>query len=403
MDVLRKVKLVDEIELIYGKRLTKSERISGEIPVYGANGIVDYHVEGCFKGPGIIIGRKGTVGSLKYSKKDFWAIDTTYVLKPKSKVDDVRFWYYFLKTLNLNKMNTHSAVPGLNRENVYLRNVDVLAAYSERKAVADILFSFDEKIEVNDQINKKLEEIAGLIFNQWFVDFEFPNKEGQPYKSSGGEMVKSELGMIPKGWNVKTLDDLTTLIIDHRGKTPKKLGGDWAENGYKVVSAKNIKNNRIVKKEDIKYLSTEIYNKWMGTPLEDQDILMTSEAPLGELYFLTEKADYCLSQRLYGIRADKNLILPSIMFMYLNTPQIKREINNRATGPTILRITQSDLRKVQMIVPSLDIQNQISDLIGEYLKKIYENEKQNEVLRNLRNTLLPKLMSGEIRVSEGKV
>lgn len=111
-------KLGDEIELCYGKGLIEKERKKGNIPVFGSNGVVGFHDKSLTKGPGVIIGRKGSVGEVKFSKNDFWAIDTTYFLKLKRK-GDIRFWFYFLLTLNLNKMNSHSAVPGLNRDAIY--------------------------------------------------------------------------------------------------------------------------------------------------------------------------------------------------------------------------------------------------------------------------------------------
>ncbi|MFD5174092.1 restriction endonuclease subunit S, partial [Bacillus mycoides] len=230
MVVLKRIKLEDEIELLYGKALPKKQRVAGDIPVYGSNGIVDYHVEGCFKGPSIILGRKGTVGAVEYSKGDFWAIDTTYIVKTKSQEDDIKFWYYFLKTLNLDKMNTHSAVPGLNRGNVYALTVDVLDSYAERKRVAEILSSIDEKIEINNQINKKLDEIAQVIYKQWFVDFEFPNEGGHPYKSSGGEMVESDLGVIPEGWEVKKINYIVEVT-------------DYVANGSFAALKENVKTS----------------------------------------------------------------------------------------------------------------------------------------------------------------
>ena len=212
------INLEDELEFIYGKSLPAIKRVKGEIPVYGSNGIVDYHNESCFDGPGIIIGRKGTIGAIELSKSNFWSIDTTYKVNMIRENDCLEYWFYFLQTLGLNKMNTHSAVPGLNRNSVYALKISVFQDISERKAIAHILSTLDEKIEVNNQINKTLENIAQTIFKHWFVDFEFPNGAGEPYKSSGGEMVESELGMIPKGWKVTKLDEICNFISGYSYK-----------------------------------------------------------------------------------------------------------------------------------------------------------------------------------------
>ncbi len=108
----------DHIELAYGDGLPERARKNGSVPVFGSNGITGLHDKALVKGPGIIIGRKGTVGQVVFSKTDFWPIDTTYYVKIKGD-DNIVFWYYFLSTLGLNQMNSHSAVPGLNRDNVY--------------------------------------------------------------------------------------------------------------------------------------------------------------------------------------------------------------------------------------------------------------------------------------------
>ena len=156
----------DEIELEYGKGLPKSEREIGNFPVYGSNGIIDYNNKPYFKGPGIIIGRKGTVGSVKYEEKDFWAIDTTYVVNLKNKNDNYKFWYYFLQTIGLEKMNTHSAIPGLNRDRVYNIKVNIPKSPKDREKISKILSIVDEKIKINTQINNILLQIAIELFKE---------------------------------------------------------------------------------------------------------------------------------------------------------------------------------------------------------------------------------------------
>jgi type I restriction enzyme S subunit len=166
-------KIGDCIELIYGKGLPERQRKKGNIPVFGSNGIVGFHNEAIVKSPGIIIGRKGSVGEITFSKLDFWPIDTTYYVQTKQG-NDIGFWYYFLKTLGLNQMNTHSAVPGLNRDNVY-EIVRTIPNFIEQRTIASILGSLDDKIALNRSMNSTLEAIGQALFRRWFVDFEFPD------------------------------------------------------------------------------------------------------------------------------------------------------------------------------------------------------------------------------------
>lgn len=325
------------------------------------------------------------------------------IIRVDDNILDSNFLKYSLVNSRMQKYLLSLASSGGTRAaltKAMIENIEIcLPPLDNQKAIANILSSLDEKIEVTNTINTKLEEMAEAIFKQWFVDFEFPNEEGKPYKSSGGAMVESELGMIPEGWEVKILEDLTSLIIDHRGKTPRKLGGDWSESGFKAISAKNIKSNRIVKPEDIRFLNKKMYEKWMSEPLKAGDILMTSEAPLGELYYLAEKEEYCLSQRLYGLRSNENIMSSALFFMSLNSKQVIENIKNRATGTTVLGIRQSELRKVPLIVAPIEIQMQIAPIIEDMLRKIYLNEKESYTLKKIRDILIPKLMSGEIRVS----
>jgi type I restriction enzyme S subunit len=172
-------KISDCIELIYGKGLPERQRKNGNIPVFGSNGIVGFHNEAIVKSPGIIIGRKGSVGEIAFSKQDFWPIDTTYYVQTKQG-NDIGFWFYLLKTLGLNHMNTHSAVPGLNRDNVY-EIVRAIPNFIEQHAIASILNSLNDKITLNRSVNSTLEAIGQALFKHWFVDFEFPNEGGKPY------------------------------------------------------------------------------------------------------------------------------------------------------------------------------------------------------------------------------
>lgn len=280
-----------------------------------------------------------------------------------------------------------------------LKKFDILLPpLKEQIEISNILSSLDNKIKLNNEMNKTLEEMAQSIFKRWFVDFEFPNEDGEPYKSSGGEMVDSEFGMIPNGWEVKNLDEVLELIIDYRGKTPKKLGSDWSDEGIMALSAKHIKDGNLVNLEVIKYVSNELYEKWMKDKLKMGDIIMTSEAPVGELYYINTNTEYCLSQRVYGLRSNKNILKSSLLYYMLDSKHVKGQILNRSTGTTVVGIRQTELRKVNVIVPPMNIQESISILLDKILskKEILDNENTN--LAQIRNSILPKLMNGEIKI-----
>ena len=386
------INLEDELEFIYGKSLPAIKRVKGEIPVYGSNGIVDYHNESCFDGPGIIIGRKGTIGAIELSKSNFWSIDTTYKVNMIRENDCLEYWFYFLQTLGLNKMNTHSAVPGLNRNSVYALKISVFQDISERKAIAHILSTLDEKIEVNNQINKTLENIAQTIFKHWFVDFEFPNGAGEPYKSSGGEMVESELGMIPKGWEVCRLGD-TFNVIDNRGKTPPRTE---LETKYPIIDVKALAGeDRILNYNNcMKYVDENTYNNWFrsGHPL-DGDILLSTVGSLAEMkIFLGDIG--CIAQNVVALRVNDF----SNLYLYQYLKYIKDELVSYNIGSVQPSIKITHIIKHKILKPNKNILDNFHHFASDITNQIYNLNLQNQRLKELRDSLLPKLMSGEIRV-----
>lgn len=211
----------------------------------------------------------------------------------------------------------------------------------------------------------------------------------------------NDLGWIPEGWEVSTIENATATIIDHRGKTPKKLGSDWTESGFPAVSAKNIKDGKLVRKDTIRFTDAELYERWMAQELEKGDVLMTSEAPLGEKFYLAKEFKWVLSQRLFALRSNEKL---SGVYLYhwLNTEIAKSDIDGRASGTTVQGIRQSELRKVKVLAPSTPCITAFSNTANSLMEKRAINEENTEQLTKLRDTLLPKLISGELRIPEAE-
>jgi type I restriction enzyme S subunit len=170
------------------------------------------------------------------------------------------------------------------------------------------------------------------------------------------------------------LGDALSALIDHRGKTPKKLGGDWVESGHRVVSAINIKDNR-VDDNDHHYVDDELYARWMKTPLKAGDVLLTSEAPTGEVAYLGADADWCLGQRLFGLRGNPNLLVGRYLYYLLRGGPVRHQLLSRATGTTVSGIRQSELVKVELDLPSIDEQRAVASVLGALDDKIESNRK----------------------------
>ena len=180
-------------------------------------------------------------------------------------------------------------------------------------------------------------------------------------------------------WKELALGDITELVIDYRGKTPKKLGGDWSETGYRALSAKNIKTGRIVQPDTIRYIDEEMYRKWMKEEVQRGDILITSEAPFGQILFWDSDEKIVLSQRLFCVRI-KPEYDARFIYYYMTTPEFQGELDGRATGTTVVGLRQSELMKCIIHCPEIQEQKAISAILSSIDAKILANEKINDNL-----------------------
>lgn len=300
----------------------------------------------------------------------------------KTKGED-DFYYYWFKSRNgqqsIKSILSGSAQPKFNKtsfKNLYLP----VPPLEEQKAIAKILSDLDEKIEVNNKINKNLEEMAQAIFKQWFVDFEFPNEEGKPYKSSGGEMVKSELGMIPKGWKIFKLGDFIKFI---KGKKPKKIEEKFFD-GCELYLTIDVLNR-----------NSEIFaNKDKIIEVNDDDILMVMDgASSGSLYY---GLNGILGSTLAKISV-LNTIDKSFLYYYLKLNE--SSIKSHLTGSAIPHTDKEFINKLCLAIPNDEMILKKADTILNNIRNHTINlNTECSKIKKVRDTLLPKLMSGEIRV-----
>ena len=292
------------------------------------------------------------------------------------------FIYYFFKWNNTqfhiaNQSSGSASQANISKNDVISTPIN-LPPKPEQKSIASILTAFDDKIELLQAQNKTLEATAQTIFAEWFGKYKIEDK-------------------LPIGWSIKELDDLLELIIDYRGKTPLKLGLNWSENGIPAISAKSIKNGKIVRRDAMNFGSEELYSIWMKDELKKGDILLTSEAPLGEMYYINDDTKYILSQRVFALRVNKK-ITAEYLFHYLFSTNGQTLLQARASGSTVSGIRQSELRKIEIIVPEKNVLDNVSKIFKTAFDKIFTNEEQIQTLTKTRDELLPKLMSGEVRV-----
>lgn len=382
---LNVVKFKDFITLKRGYDLPTRKRKTGNVPVLSSSGISGNHNEYKVDGPGVITGRSGLIGSVYYIRKEFWPLNTTlYVTDFKG--NNPLYVYYKLKTINLKNFATGSSVPTLNRNHLDSIDVNIHDKEKQKKQIF-ILEKIDKKINLNRQIIANLEELSQILFKRWFIDFEFPNEEGVPYKSSGGEMIDSELGKIPKGWIVKSLDEIANYI---NGLAMQKYPSN-KEESLPIVKIKELKNG--FTDENSNRCTTEIPEK---AKIDNGDIIFSWSATLLVKMWAGGKAG--LNQHLFKVTSET---FPK-WFYYLWT---KRYIeyfiniaNDKAT--TMGHINRKHLSHAKIVLPTqLQLEN-FDKIFHNLLEKQLNTEEEIKRLIELRDTLLPKLMSGEIEIPD---
>lgn len=358
--------LSDLCEIKYGKDHKKLS--DGNVPVYGTGGIMRYVDSYLYDKKSVLIPRKGTLSNIFFVNERFWTVDTLFWTKIKEDIISPKFLYYKLLTLDFSAMNVGSAVPSLTTELLNRIKLEI-PTLLEQKAIANILSSLDDKIELNNKINKNLEEIAQTLYKRWFVDFEFPSGIGETYKSNGGEMVDSELGLIPKEWKIESLGDI--VKISYGKNLPTK---DLIEKGYPVFGGNGI----------IGYTDSYIYN--------EPKVLVSCRGAASGAVLNSLSKSFITNNSL--ILEDNDLL----SYEYLKEFSKNREFNDFVSGSAQPQVTIASISKCKMIVPDKAVLENFSKTLKEvniYLENLfYENDK----LSKTRDELLHKLMNGEIEV-----
>ncbi len=392
------MELGDLIEFQRGYDLPKSELRKGIYPVRSSNGILGYHNEYKVVGPGITIGRSGTVGIPHLIKENFYPHNTALYIKD-FKNNNVDYIFYLLKNLKLNDRGSGSGVPTMNRNHLHPLKIKAHSEVLEQQIIAKVLSDLDAKIELNNKINAELEAMAKLIYDYWFVQFDFPDENGQPYKTSGGKMVYNEelKREIPEGWEVCTLGDVVEST--GTGLNPRKnfvLG--LGDNYY--VTIKNVEQGRVIlddKCDKINDEALEIINK--RSDLKIGDILFTSIQPVGITYLLREEPkNWNINESVFTIRPNYTKVTSEFLYMFLSGDFIKAYTNNVSAGSIHKGVRHGTLRDCKFILPDKLMVDKFSSKIRPMLDKLNLIQKENQKLTELRDWLLPMLMNGQVRV-----
>lgn len=334
---------------------------------------------------------------LKRYKGKFNAYQRTYVMKSINDqiINNDYLYYYLSYKLNyLKNLSVGSATKFLTKTILDDLVINYPTSNNVMKNIAMILKSLDEKINNNISIIKNLEQLSQTLFKHWFIDFEFPNEEGQPYKSGGGEMMESELGEIPKEWNIDCIGSLGTII---GGGTPSKKHDEYyTNNGVSWITPKDLSNNKdtfIYKGAiDITELGLQ---KGSARLLPKNTVLFSSRAPIG--YTAIAGQEVTTNQGFKSIVPDKGY---NAYFIYHLLKYKVPSIEAAAGGSTFKEISGKGLKEIPIVLPAINTVEGYKELVEPFFLQIQTLEKENQSLQQLRDTLLPKLFSGEIEIPD---
>lgn len=342
----------------------------------------------------IIVTHRGTLGQIVYvpvnSKYDRYVISQSqFRFRCKADLVDVQYLVYYFHTregqYKILANASQVGVPALARATSTFRLIDIkLPPLDDQRRIASILSSLDRKIELNNKINADLEEMAQAIFKNWFVDFE-------PFKD--GKFVDSELGMIPEGWKVGRLDEIADVV---GGSTPSKAKPEYyTQKGIAWLTPKDLSNHPAVysSRGEID-ITEEGYNSTSTKLMPKGTVLFTSRAPIG--YISIAQNDICTNQGFKSLVPRK----AGTCFLYCFLKYVTPEIENKSTGSTFKEASGALMKSLQVIMPEQKVFEEFEEIVSPLFARIESLEKESSRLSLLRDTLLPRLMSGELEVPE---
>lgn len=369
--------LGEVIRLKRGYDLPQQNRIEGNVPIFSSAGLSGYHSESKVNGPGVITGRYGTLGEIYYCEERFWPHNTTLYVQD-FKGNDPKYIYYLLKTLGFSHHNDKSGVPGVNRNDLHSLIVKIPPLEIQQE-IASILSAFDDKIELNRRMNQTLETIAQTLFTDWFVHFNFPGFDG--------ELVDG----LPKGWRMGTVLDFTKLLS---GGTPKTDVNDYWNGEIGWISAKDVTaNDKSFVLQTEKTITQKGLMNSSAKLLPVGTTVISARGTVGNICFLSEPM--AISQSNYGL---KSQVIDTDFFTYIFIENLVEQMQKYSYGTVFDTITTKTFSQIEVAVPDYAIMRQYDQTLAPVFFKWLSNLQENQTLTKLRDSLLPKLMSGQISV-----
>jgi len=390
----------EQATLQRGFDITKKDMLPGLIPVYSSGGINGYHNEAQVAGPGVVMGRKGTLGTVFYIEEDFWPHDTTLWVKDFHG-NVPRFVCYFFKSMapRLLSLDVGSANPTLNRNHVHPIPISWPSRRTQ-ESIAHILGTLDDKIELNRRMNRTLEAIALAIFKSWFVNFDPVHAKAEGREPVGMDpetatlfpdsFQDSPLGKIPKGWEIRTVDGLCEQI--ENGGTPKRKQADYWGGGIPWFKTGELSDGPLIESgETISRLGLDESSCKLWPPRTILIALYASPT-VGRLGILEIPAS--ANQACSALQAKSAYGAEFLFHSLLST---RGELQRVAVGAAQQNISQQIVRDHKLVAPPPALASAFTRHAASLRKTEVSYLRESRTLVNQRDGLLPKLLSGQLK------
>jgi type I restriction enzyme S subunit len=398
-----KTTIGEQATLQRGIDITKVEQRPGIVPVISSGGISSYHDTVAVRGPGVVLGRKGVVGSVFYVEEDYWPHDTSLWVKDFHG-NFPRFVYYFFKSVapQIARMDVGSANPTLNRNHVHPMPI-IWPPLPEQRAIAGVLGALDDKIESNRRTSQTLEKLARAIFRAWFVDFEpvkaksagarsFPGMPQAAFDALPTRLVPSELGPVPEAWRVVAFSSICILMS---GGTPKRSEPSYWKGDVPWYSVRDapidgavwvIETDECISKNGLENSAAQIVPKGCT--------IISARGTVGKLALVGRPMAF--NQSCFGLLpADHS----SFYYTYLLTKTLVSDLQQRTHGSVFDTINRATFDGLLVTTPPFDLASSFEGVVVPLFNKLLVTLQESKSLASMRDYLLPKLLSGAVRVA----
>lgn len=366
--------LGDVVNLKRGYDLPTHARKSGPYPVVSSSGRTGAHDMAKVEPPGVVTGRYGTIGEVHFVDEPFWPLNTTLYVQD-FKGNDPRFVAYLLEALDLAGLVASAAVPGINRNHLHPLIVRIPDVDLQRQ-LAGTMAAFDDLIENNRQRMALLDEMARLTYREWFVHFRFPGHEEV-------ELVESSLGSIPENWDSETLVDAARLVM---GQSPRSEFYNDQRVGFPFHQG--VTNFGARYPEHKKWCTQE------KRVAEQGDVLLSVRAPVGRINVAPDRL--VIGRGLAAVRSKRD----AQVFLFETLREVFAEEDSMGGGTIFKAVTRKDLERIGLVRPPEAVVAAFESTVGPMFNLVANLEQQNRALIDARDLLLPRLISGDLDVSE---